>query len=921
MTVANGNSIATVKNKINAALAGRTIQAVLLDGQIELTNTAGDKIALSDDGHGTLDQLGFAIGNRLSESGVDVTQRQTIYTMDATGTHMFVNGGAAQAVGMTNTYTPKSGWRYGWSIASVTLDRYELTQGSSSWAGIDAAAVDPSPSSYDTHTVIGQPTLVPASDYYFIDADGALGAYLRDPATGTLDEVLTHTAPVVVDSWETSTWYGKHTYYKKFANEDTTKHTVTHTIEADLPIKVTFTGSQVGSDVTITSNGKGKVILADAILNETGNTRITSQADIEALTDTARVDGVKVTLTAVNGIGTDLDPIEVNLVDVAGASLKAVTSNGDIVIDQTGGDLKIEEVTAGGGHDVTLTAEDGAIIAATGGGTKTITGGSIVLDAEGGGIGTGTSGPLKISSGVTARDHVDITAAGSVYLEEVSTGDLRLNFVHADGEAWIKVDHGSVLDVNSNATRDERTEQELTSGLWSDLSLTNETGAQLKIQDTIDSLQNLKTHEYLSYWQFRTALANSLNVTPATIDIATIDFSQQSNLDALLTNQEKAFYQTFYEAQGQSIIDNGGSIAAQITTLEISRAAQLKDLDTRYAPVNGGVFNANYHYTLTQTEHDALVGSIKVWTKQELLYSVGAGLLQPVVNTQGENEDANIIAGKITILTPEGGVGRAEGEVLVNISNWTPVNATVDFVANSGGHGTITRTGGGSFAGFQAGMFISLDGTTPNKTTNGASYEILSVNGNLMTMVGTLTSGGSGVAVTISPVLSTEQRIALSSAERDDVAFLSQAPVTGTVSFANVVTGLITNGTITRADATTWTNLGFAVGQKLYVGGNTGNATDAGNYYAIKSIATLNGHSVITLADGETVTAETGVTIKIAPAVSNPLDLGPLSPVGGQNNVTVDFATVDGHSTITRKTAGSFLIDGFQVGKYVYIQD
>ena len=104
-------------------------------------------------------------------------------------------------------------------------------------------------------------------------------------------------------------------------------------------------------------------------------------------------------------------------------------------------------------------------------------------------------------------------------IEEVSTGDgeprrSSPQSADADGDAWIKVEHGSVLDVNSNATHDERTEQELANGLWSDLSLTNETGAQQKIQDTIDSLQNLRTREYQTYWQFRTALANGLTLEP-----------------------------------------------------------------------------------------------------------------------------------------------------------------------------------------------------------------------------------------------------------------------------------------------------------------------------------------------------------------------------------------------------------------------
>ena len=338
------------------------------------------------------------------------------------------------------------------------------------------------------------------------------------------------------------------------------------------------------------------------------------------------------------------------------------------------------------------------------------------------------------------------------------------------------------------------------------------------------------------------------------------------------------------------------------------------------------MFDANYHYTLTQAEHDALVGSIKVWTKQELLYSVGAGLLQPVVDTQALKEDANIVADHITILTPEGGVGRAEGELLVNISNWTPVDATVDFAADNGSvHGTITRTPAEASARFQAGMFISLDGTTPNKTTNGASYEIRSVRRQhhharrqrtLTTEGGKSRSPSRRCSRPSSASRSPRQSATTSpSCRRRRSPRRSASPTSSP--------GSVTNGTITRADATTWTSLGFAVGQKLFVNGNTGNATDAGNYYTIKSIATVGGHSVITLADGETVTAEIGV---IHQDRAGGLRSARPRPAVGRSaaQASTTSPSISARSPATARsrapTAGSFITDGFQVGKYVSIQ-
>ncbi|MFO1185569.1 MAG: flagellin [Bauldia sp.] len=74
VTVASGDTLTDVKDSINTALGlvtnGTNVVASIVGGEIKLTNTTGNQIALSDDGNGSLAQIGFATSNRLSSNGV-----------------------------------------------------------------------------------------------------------------------------------------------------------------------------------------------------------------------------------------------------------------------------------------------------------------------------------------------------------------------------------------------------------------------------------------------------------------------------------------------------------------------------------------------------------------------------------------------------------------------------------------------------------------------------------------------------------------------------------------------------------------------------------------------------------------------------------------------------------------------------------
>lgn len=74
VTVADTDTLTDVKDAINTALGavtnGTNIVAAIVGGQIQLTNSTGNQIALSDDGNGSLAQVGFATSNRISSNGV-----------------------------------------------------------------------------------------------------------------------------------------------------------------------------------------------------------------------------------------------------------------------------------------------------------------------------------------------------------------------------------------------------------------------------------------------------------------------------------------------------------------------------------------------------------------------------------------------------------------------------------------------------------------------------------------------------------------------------------------------------------------------------------------------------------------------------------------------------------------------------------
>ncbi len=399
------------------------------------------------------------------------------------------------------TYNPQQGWRYGWSVATKTLESVTTTYGTSAWIGIDALARDPDNVVDTKYKLLEEPTLVPGSDYFY--KSNVSDAYTHNSVT----VVLSKTEPKLIDKWETSTWYGKTTYYQKYLVEQRLQETATNSIEADRPVQISFIGYEEAT-VKINSTGAGKVIIDNGIYNDTGLTQIVSNTTIEARNDNSVVQGVRITLDGNLGVGTGIRPLQIDLVDqypvgysrsTAYAYLTGHSANGDIYVKERYGDMSINTVVADKGN-VTLTSHAGIVVADSAENTYLqglVKGASITLvadtyvDAQGalpagmqGGVGNSALRPLQLDSGDSNDDKVNISAEGDIFVSEIA-GDLHLVRAVTHGNVWIEVRSGSLLDSDYVSVKDKRTYDELKAGVWTDLQLTGDTGAQDKINATL----------------------------------------------------------------------------------------------------------------------------------------------------------------------------------------------------------------------------------------------------------------------------------------------------------------------------------------------------------------------------------------------------------------------------------------------------
>ncbi len=675
--------------------------------------------------------------------------------------------------------------------------------------------------------------------------------------------------------------------------------------------------------------------------------------------------------------------------------LLATTNTGTITINQVSGDLAINQVQALSGENVSLTAQGGLRVGKADDGSwlpGLVSGGALSLTAQNGGVGESTANPIQTDSGVglvnpsgpeAFNDKVTVTAQNDVFLKETS-GDLYLNQVTTGGNVWISVPNGGLIDANKTQTIDERKRQELLDTVWSDLQLTDSTGAQDKIQNTKDAFAATKEREYATYWKYRTQQANADQVgladgatyyvvvdpidptkvslaqtladatatTPVLIDLTpsptlgadhalvladdpftsygfdsktavdgsaetitlgantlttgtpvvykrTFNYTYDSNYQVTLAPAERDYYTQTATQDGQNQGLSGQALTDYVNnaiqTVVTSRTIQYHTVHTQfsnYFTSLGQTFPTTYDpaftYVLTPTENNTITSSIKVWTEDELLNTLGAGLLKSVSSTVTVVEDPNIVARNVTLVVG-GSVGINSGQTNIDVST-QPVNmtadervilaaaertdvsylgfparsATVNFIHNSTGPDTISRTDGGNWLtdGFTAGMTIEVLGNTGNETEKGKLYQVASVSATDLTL-------GAKDLVTGANVLVSESNkaVQIASIVLDPMFQSLSSPLSLTVNYLD--NGYSNNtavpDTITRTDGGSWLTDGYVVGNLIKV---TETATDTSRVFTLTAVSA----SVLTLSASDNLLTKTGVDVQIsrglAPVIS-----------------------------------------------------
>ncbi|WP_261842146.1 LEPR-XLL domain-containing protein [Aliamphritea ceti] len=718
--------------------------------------------------------------------GTSANPQETIYKKDANGVRIITD--SSTTAGSNNmTYDPKAGWRYSWAMGQESFERTYKTEGTSAWLGIDAFASDPATVSFNGPVEkVGTPQLRGEGAYFeYVPAAAAAdydNAY-TDPVTGELlygydtEHTVLSSESSLVKKWTTSTWYGKKTYYAQFVKESKVRDVSIHSVKADYGIDIKFTGKNAGA-VNVTSNNGGDVIVQGNINNDFGTTRIVTNAGIYGTTF-SKVGGKNIYLKAseigyapaVNVDGSfdaASTALRTNLSNVSGASIEARTDGGRINLVETDGPLVIKDITSASTRDIGQDTGGKVFLSAVGGieaasGTSGVVRGGIINISSEAHVGNSAQA-LAIDSGVDNKDYVAINAINDVFISE-SDGNLRLKEITTTGgNVSINVAHGSLIDANTTAVRDERTYAELSTGLWQSMGLiTGSASAQDKLDDVLDSYTNARDREYGEYWAIRNGEFKGV-----------YDITQTPELSA----NEDTYYRTVYTQQGTADGLSGTALATfvdnAIQTLNNKRTAEYHALHQKYG---AQAYDDAYSYTLTTQERADLTASVHTWTENELLNLISGSLLKPVTNTQASIEEANIDASGTITVTTKLDIGSANGSVEIALDgNYTAdervnlasaerndvyfllserSNLTVNVVDQAGGDGLVRNSGSWVSDGFVAGMQIRLAGVSANANDEGSFYEVASVTATTLTFTSTTMTPENAVTLDVAAISST----------------------------------------------------------------------------------------------------------------------------------------------------------------------
>ncbi len=511
----------------------------------------------------------------------------------------------------TASYQPVVGSRYIWNRGQSIVETWV---GRVSTRKIFWGAVAINTNSYDSYnrTGIGTPRVLPDGTY--IRVNGHNSNYQYSFANYTTDALKL----VSRDEWKT---YGKFdfvkaapTYHVKDTYTKGSQDIHTHSLKADHSIGIEFIGYNEGQ---ISVSSKGGIVLSGSIRNIAGDVNLHSTAgSLTNQSDVAVITGRNINLAADKGIGDALAQFKIDTLE--GGALQAVSNTGNIHIQGTRGDLKVDFVEAKQGN-VNIEA-DRHIIQARPGNSSVITGNRIDLIANSGGIGTANQ-PLNVHVGTTELSGLNVVSAEDISIRQAH-GDLHLIQVHSlGGDVTLEVVNGSMVDANPEEQNDVRVIAQL-ERLWDDMLLTEDT-AQASSEATLAAYQRSKEFEYNQYWQMR-------SVTPIVDEIGNVLGYVADDYDP---NHENPNYHLWHEMYG---MEN---------------------------------YSDTFVYLVSPDEQKELTAG-SVWTDNQLRNSISSSILfKQTTSTETRIKDPNVIGNNITLRALNGGVGTDDGAIVIDGSD------------------------------------------------------------------------------------------------------------------------------------------------------------------------------------------------------------------------------------------------------------
>jgi len=562
--------------------------------------------------------------------GTNITAKTTIYSYDANGNKTTGTTNTSLITGNTSSYKPAEDLTYAFTTGlDYTQVEYYVYE-KKDIIGIKISDSNMPGDKYRTD--VGEKKAL-SNGTYLLTKDMGDTYY-----TNWLQSIsLTSPAFNKISEWTKRYWWslgiaGK--YHLEYTKTTGKKDITTNYVDASNPIGISFFGSSTGA-VDVTNKAGSDVTLSGTINNAVGTTNISNtKGSILQGSDTGLLITNNLNFTA-QSLGTDANALRV----MAGGTVNATATNGNINLDQVRGDLKVGAIRAtknAATATVNLTA-NGSIVNA--GKDSLINADRINLVATNGTIGTADSALFvntggNSSTGLNANYGLDAKAYGNINIEKTN-GDLLIDqVVSTTGDVRIKAG-GALVDNEVEQQIDERSWAELTA-FWDSLQL-RDTAGNTRVADAEETFALNKNLQYMQYWTLKTQMEDGV-----------------------------------YKASADEIAALN-SIGSSVTEYEAARTERYNSLVKEGVNTWTDSYDQTWGYTLAEADKKNIADGA-YWTDSQLSVAISPGVLKDLTDTNYIIKSPNVSGKNVTLLSSS--IGSTTNLDPINLSKLKPEDLT-----------------------------------------------------------------------------------------------------------------------------------------------------------------------------------------------------------------------------------------------------